>query len=153
MADATALGLSALQQAVAISATASGCSLQATLAGHVSSSEQPQELVSDSLPSSSRTSTSKSHSAPSSSPAQIIASSQPSGGQSHELRQTASVPADGAGLRKTLVRALVAQASILQSAGRLSDAKDLLQQACSIDPAVQQLFLDPLERLIRASSS
>lgn len=153
MADATALGLSALQQAVAISATASGCSLQATREGQVSSSEQPQELVSDSLPSSSRTSTSKSHSAPSSSPAQIIASSQPSGGQSHELRQTASVSADGAGLRKTLVRALVAQASILQSAGRLSDAKGLLQQACSIDPAVQQLFLDPLERLIRASSS
>ena len=69
--------------------------------------------------------------------------------QSHQHEQQASGADDDGGVRKTLVRALVAQASILQGAEQLNEARHLLRQASSIDHDVQRLFLDPLEQLMR----
>ena len=39
----------------------------------------------------------------------------------------------------------MAQASVLQSAGRLSEALPLLEQAAELDPSVRDRFLKPLQ--------
>lgn len=142
--DAAEAALTALQKATAISAAASGRSFTPENT-HASSSTQ--ELAQQS--SSKQNPSERSPESPSPFTGRSSASSTEGSPQTHShkppVQQMASVDDS---LSRTLVRSLVAQASILQSAGRLEEARTLLRQACSIDPAVEQLFLKPLEKII-----
>ncbi|KAK9841634.1 hypothetical protein WJX74_009107 [Apatococcus lobatus] len=155
MADATEPALAALREATSISAAASGFSL--TASKFSKDPQKQQSLGKFDAPDPSRRSSSSNgsiqhvSSIPSRrSTAATSLPSQSSEDQNHRHGSDVLASKDNEGLRKTLVRALVARASILQGAGRLREAHDLLISASSIDSAVKQLFLDPLERLMHA---
>ena len=44
-----------------------------------------------------------------------------------------------------MLKALMAQASILQSAGRLSETLPLLEEAAKLDPSITNKFVRPLQ--------
>ena len=156
MAHASEPAMAALSKAASISAAASGYSLSASSQSQQSSPEQPSERSDSQPPATIHTASSSSSNADfidRASTSGIAAPNQDSHFlviQSHQHERQASGSDNDGGLRKTLVRALVAQASILQGAERLNEARHLLRQASSIDHDVQRLFLDPLERLMRA---
>ncbi len=129
--------MQALQQAVAISSAATGAS-------------SPTQEQADS-PATTKSGPQRGVGAASAPGAASLGSAHGSahtGDASRSQVQASRVSATE--LSKTAVRALVAQASIQQQAGNMTEAEALLQQACDMDPAVQQLFLKPLQSLMKA---